>query len=404
MNVSDFIARRYLFARKSLGVINIISMVSASGIAVGCAALIIILSIYNGFDLLVRNLNNSYTADILVQPSEGKTLDTRSAGFSEVAKFPGIRAFCPVIEENVFIQYEGRHVVAAAKGVDSLYERTTGLRKYLCEGSFELKYGDIKQMVLGRTIALRLGVSTSFVSPLEVYFPDRNGKVDMLDPMSSLHMERLFPGGIISLEQGFDQKYVFLPIESMRSLLEYESEATSVELYLTDEGLNKNGFAKKALLDNVKRTLGDGYTVKDKREQNQMLYKLLKYEKTAIYLILLFVVVIISFNIFSSLSMLIIAKRGDAMTLRSMGAEKSLINNIFLKEGLLVSALGIISGIVLGLLVCWLQQKFSLVKMPGNFVIDAYPVVVQWGDVALTALGVGLIGYAVSLLAKSQRL
>ena len=142
-------------------------------------------------------------------------------------------------------------------------------------------------MVLGRTIALRLGVSTSFVSPLEVYFPDRNGKVDMLDPMSSLHMERLFPGGIISLEQGFDQKYVFLPIESMRSLLEYESEATSVELYLTDEGLNKNGFAKKALLDNVKRTLGDGYTVKDKREQNQMLYKLLKYEKTAIYLILL---------------------------------------------------------------------------------------------------------------------
>ena len=160
----------------------------------------------------------------------------------------------------------------------------------------------------------------------------------------------------------------------------------------------------KTLLEEVKRTLGDGYTVKDKREQNQMLYKLLKYEKMAIFLILLFVVVIISFNIFSSLSMLIIAKRGDAMTLRSMGAEKSLINNIFLKEGLLVSALGIISGIVLGLLVCYLQQKFSLVKMPGNFVIDAYPVVVQWSDVALTALGVGLIGYAVSLLAKSQRL
>ena len=404
MNLSDFIAGRYLFARKSLGVINVISMISASGIAVGCAALVIILSIYNGFDSIVRNLDNSYTADVLIQPAEGKTLDSSAEELSAVRTHPVVRAFCPVIEENVFIQYEDRHIVATAKGVDSLYENITGLRDYLVEGSFDLKYGDVNQMVLGRTVAMSLGVNTAFLSPLEVYFPSRSGKVDLLDPLASLHMEKLFPAGVVSLEQNFDQKYVFIPIETLRSLLEYDSEASGIEVYLKPEGLNSSGFAGQQVMRDIRSALGDGYQVRDKEQQNVMLYRLLRYEKIAIYMILLFVMVIISFNIFSSLSMLIIAKRGDIDVLRSMGADDALIRKIFVREGTMISLLGVAAGIAIGLLVCWLQMKFGFVKMPGNFVVNAYPVVIEWSDIVLTAVGVGLIGYFISLLTKAQKL
>lgn len=404
MNVSDFIARRYLFAKKSLGVINIISMISAAGIATGCAALVIILSIYNGFDSIVRGLNNSYTADILVEPAQGKTLDASDPSFFKLNDDPRVKAVCSVIEENVFIQYDDRHIVATAKGVDSLYTSVTGLCDYLTEGSFDLTFGDLNQMVLGRTIALQLGASTAFVTPLEVYFPSRSAKVDMLDPLASLHKERLFPSGIVSLEQNFDQKYVFMPLSSLRRLLEYDTQASCLEIYLNAEGLNSRGFAKKDLLEEVKAGLGPDYVVKDKQQQNQMLYKLLLYEKIAIYLILLFVMVIISFNIFSSLSMLIIEKRQDVEILRSMGADDSLVRRIFVREGWLISLFGIAAGILIGLLVCWLQQRFGFVKMPGNFVVTAYPVVVKFTDVALVAAGVGLIGYMVSLLTKAQKM
>ena len=396
MRLSRFIAWRYLFAKKSHNVINIISIISAAGIAIGCAALVIILSIYNGFDSIVRDLNDSHTADVLVTPATGKVFNP-DARFDFLKDDPRVRAACGVLEESVFVQYGDRNKVVVAKGVDSLYERVTGLREHLTEGEFSLGFGDLDQVVLGRTIALELGARPAFLQPLVAWFPSRTAQVDLLSPLSSLRQVKLHPAGIVSLEQNFDQKYMFLPLDALQELLEYDSEVSGVEIYLTEAGLDRHGLVSRELLTQLRATLGDGFTVRDRQQQNTTLYKLLKYEKIAIYLILLFVMLIISFNIYGSLSMLIIEKRDDIATFRSMGADDSLIGQIFVREGWLISLLGIAVGIVLGLLVCWAQQRFGLVKMPGNFVVDAYPVVVRVADILIVVAGVALIGWLISL-------
>ncbi|MBO6081439.1 MAG: ABC transporter permease, partial [Bacteroidales bacterium] len=217
---------------------------------------------------------------------------------------------------------------------------------------------------------------------------------------ASLRQERLHPAGIVSLEQTFDQKYMFMPLKALRDLLEYGDEVSGVEIYLKPEGLNRHGIASREVLSSIRTALGDGFIVRDKQQQNSTLYKLLKYEKVAIYLILLFVMLIVSFNIYGSLSMLIIEKRDDIATLQAMGADDELVGKIFTREGWMISLLGIAVGVVLGLLVCWLQQRFGLVKMPGNFVVDAYPVVVQATDILIIILGVALIGWLISLLTR----
>ncbi|MBR3450202.1 MAG: ABC transporter permease [Bacteroidales bacterium] len=399
MRLSRFIAWRYLFAKKSHNVINIISIISAAGIAIGCAALVIILSIYNGFDSIVRDLNDSHTADVLVTPATGKVFDP-DARFDFLKDDPRVRAACGVLEESVFVQYGDRNKVVVAKGVDSLYERVTGLREHLTEGEFSLGFGDLDQVVLGRTIALELGARPAFLQPLVAWFPSRTAQVDLLNPLSSLRQVKLHPAGIVSLEQNFDQKYMFLPLDALQELLEYDGEVSGVEIYLTEAGLDRHGLASRELLTQLRATLGDGFSVRDRQQQNTTLYKLLKYEKIAIYLILLFVMLIISFNIYGSLSMLIIEKRDDIATFRSMGADDSLIGQIFVREGWLISLLGIAVGIVLGLLVCWAQQRFGFVKMPGNFVVDAYPVVVRVADILIIVAGVALIGWLISLLTR----
>jgi len=399
MRLSRFMAWRYLFAKKSHNVINIISIISAAGIAIGSAALVIILSIYNGFDSIVRDLNDSHTADVLVSPVSGKVF-AYDAHFDFLDADPRVRARCGVLEENVFAQYGERNKVVTARGVDSLYEEVTGLRDFVVDGEFELSYGDLNQVVLGRTVALELGVRTSFLQPLTVWFPSRTQAVDLLNPLASLRQEKLHPVGIVALEQHFDQTYMFMPLSALRALLEYDDEVSGVELYLTPSGLNRKGLASKAFLTELQAALGDGFVVRDRQQQNTMLYKLLKYEKIAIYLILLFIMLIISFNIYGSLSMLIIEKRDDIATLRAMGADDTLVEQIFVREGWLISLLGIAIGVLAGLGVCWAQQYFGLVKMPGNFVVDAYPVVVQASDVLIIVAGVALIGWLISFLTR----
>ena len=401
MRLSRFIAWRYLFAKKSHNVINIISVISAAGIAVGCAALVVILSIYNGFDSIVRDLNDSHTADVMVTPAAGKVfaLDDR---FDFLREDPRIKAACGVLEESVFVQYGDRNKVVTAKGVDSLYAQVTGLRDYVVEGEFSLAFGDLNQVVLGRTVALELGARPAFLQPILAWFPSRTQQVDLLNPLGSLHQVRLHPSGIISLEQNFDQKYLIMPLDALRELLEYDKEVSGIELYLTPDALNRHGLAPRDFLSKLQDRLGDGFVVRDRQQQNTTLYKLLKYEKIAIYLILLFVMLIVSFNIYGSLSMLIIEKRDDIATLRAMGADDALVGQIFTREGWLISLLGIFVGVGVGLLICWAQQRFGLVKMPGNFVVDAYPVVVQAADVLLIIAGVALIGWLISLLTKNS--
>lgn len=400
MHISDFIARRYLFAKKSHNVINVISIISAVGIAVGCAALVIILSIYNGFDSVVRSLGDTWTADLLVTPKTGKVFGGSAAHNAALSSDGRIRTCCGILEENVYVRYGEYTAVVTARGVDSLYVAQTGLKDHITGGEFSLMKGEIPQAVVGRTIALGLRLNTAFLTPLEVYFPSRSQEVDILNPLNSLHRLNMYPSGVVSLEQGFDSKYMFVPRKVLEDLLEYDDEVSSVEIYLTPDGLDKRGMALREIQQEVEKEYGEGYLVRNRQEQNDTLYKLLVYEKTAIYLILLFIIIIISFNIFSSLSMLIIEKKGDTETLRAMGADDKTIRRIFVREGWLISLVGIAAGIFVGLAVCLLQQYFGIVKMPGNFVIEAYPVVIQWQDIVLTALGVGLIGYLVSLLTK----
>jgi ABC-type lipoprotein release transport system permease subunit len=401
MRLSRFIAWRYLFAKKSHNVINIISIISAAGIAVGCAALVVILSIYNGFDSIVRDLNDSHTADVMISPATGKvfTLDDRLAFLHDD---PRVAAACGVLEESVFVQYGERNKVVTAKGVDSLYERVTGLRDYVVEGEFSLAFGDLNQVVLGRTVALELGARPAFLQPILAWFPSRTQQVDLLNPLGSLHQVRLHPAGIVSLEQNFDQKYLIMPLDALRELLEYDDEVSAVEIYLKPDALNRHGLAPRSFLSQVQDKLGPDFRVRDRQQQNTTLYKLLKYEKIAIYLILLFVMLIVSFNIYGSLSMLIIEKRDDIATLRAMGADDALVGQIFTREGWLISLLGIFSGVAIGLIICWAQQRFGLVKMPGNFVVDAYPVVVQAADILLIIAGVALIGWLISLLTRKM--
>ena len=399
MKLSRFIARRYLFAKKSHNVINIISIISAAGIAIGCAALVIILSVYNGFDGVVRDLNDAATADVLVTPVRGKVFvpDERFDAFRED---PRVKAVCGVLEESVFVQYGDRNKVVVARGVDSLYEQVTALRDHLVEGDFSLTYGDLNQVVLGRLVAMELGVRTTFLQPLTAWFPSRTRQVDLLNPLASLRQEKLHPAGIVSLEQNFDQKYLFMPLPALRELLEYQDEVSAVEIYLTPQGLDRKGMASREVLSQLKASLGDDFLVRDRQQQNTTLYKLLIYEKVAIYLILLFVMLIISFNIYGSLSMLIIEKRDDIATLQAMGADDALVGRIFVREGWMISLLGIAVGVGIGLLVCLLQQHYGFVKMPGNFVVDAYPVVVQPLDIVLVVVGVAFIGWLISLLTR----
>ena len=399
MKLSRFIARRYLFAKKSHNVINIISIISAAGIAIGCAALVIILSVYNGFDGVVRDLNDAATADVLVTPVRGKVFvpDER---FDAFRKDPRVKAVCGVLEESVFVQYGDRNKVVVARGVDSLYEQVTALRDHLVEGDFSLTFGDLNQVVLGRLVAMELGVRTTFLQPLTAWFPSRTRQVDLLNPLASLRQEKLHPAGIVSLEQNFDQKYLFMPLPALRELLEYQDEVSAVEIYLTPQSLDRKGMASREVLSQLKASLGDTFLVRDRQQQNTTLYKLLIYEKVAIYLILLFVMLIISFNIYGSLSMLIIEKRDDIATLQAMGADDALVGRIFVREGWMISLLGIAVGVGIGLLVCLLQQHYGFVKMPGNFVVDAYPVVVQPLDIVLVVVGVAFIGWLISLLTR----
>lgn len=399
MNLSRFIARRYLFAKKSHQVINIISIISATGIAVGCAALVIILSVYNGFDEVVRTLNDSHTPDILVTPAQGKVF-VPDGRFDFLQDDPRVKAACGVLEESVFVQYGERNKVVTARGVDSLYEDITDLRQYLTEGLFEMRFGSLSQAVLGRTVALELGIRISFLQPMKVWFPSRTKQVDLLNPLASLREVKLQPVGILAVDQSFDQKYIFMPLDDLRDLLEYTDEVSGVEVFLQPDQLDRQGMAPRKMLTDFRERLGDDFVVRDRQEQNQTLYRLLKYEKAAIYLILLFVMLIISFNIYGSLSMLIIEKRDDIATLRAMGADEALVERIFVREGWMISLLGIAVGVCAGLFICWLQMRFGLVKMPGNFVVDAYPVVIRASDTALVIAGVAAIGWLISLLTR----
>ena len=395
MRLAGFIARRYLFAKKSHNVINIISAISAIGMAIGTAALIIILSVYNGFDSLIRSMMSNVEPDLLITPATSKTFVPDDSTFDWIYDQQSVKNMCCVLEEQVFISYDGQQGLAKAKGVDWIYEEESPLRDHNRDGEFKLYKGDVPLAVLGVGLAYEMGISPRFLSPIDIYFPTRTGKISLANPAASIESIRVFPSGLFSVNNDVDAELIILPIQKMRELLEYDDEVSAVELRLV-EGSTKEEL--KRLQKEISQRLGPDYKVKDRFQQNESLYKMMRYEKAAIFMILIFVIIIIAFNIFGSLSMLIIEKREDMQTLRSLGAQDSLIRRIFVLEGWMISLVGLAGGLILGVGFAALQQTFGIIKMPGHFVVQAYPIILSWSDILLTAIGVAVIGYLIALI------
>jgi ABC-type lipoprotein release transport system permease subunit len=245
-----------------------------------------------------------------------------------------------------------------------------------------------------------MGINPRFLRGIEIYFPSRTRKISMSNPMASVEFIKVWPSGTFSVNSEVDGKLMILPIEQMRELLEYEEEVSAVELRLMEGRSEKDA---KRLKKEIQDRLGDRYKVKDRFEQNESLYKMMKYEKTAIYMILIFIIIIIAFNIFGSLTMLIIEKKDDIATLKSLGAQESLIRRIFVLEGWMISLAGLAAGLVIGIGFALLQQHFGFIKMPGQFTVQAYPVILSWIDILLTSAGVAIIGYLIALIPVSLR-
>lgn len=395
MNLPFFIAGRYLFAKKSHNVINIISAISSAGMAVGTAALIIILSVYNGFDSIVRSMLGSVEPDLMVTPAEGKVFVPEGDAYSWLYDQPEVSTICTVLQENVFISYDGQQRVATAKGVDAIYEEESPLRDHLRDGDFILHRGDVPLACVGAGLAYGMGINPRFVSPLEIYFPSRKENISLSNPAASLRSEDVYPSGIFSVNTDVDNSLFIVPINVMRNLLEYTDEVSAVEIRMVS-GTSASGTAR--IGKELSSRLGPGFDVKDRFRQNESLYRMMKYEKVSIYLILIFVIIIIAFNIFGSLSMLIIEKDGDIGTFYSMGATESLVKRIFILEGWMISMLGMLSGLVLGVAFVLLQQATGFIRMPGNFIVQAYPVILSWQDILLTAAGVAIVGYVIAVL------
>lgn len=392
MSLPLLFARRYLFSRSSHSVINIISGICVAGMAIGTAALIIILSVFNGFNRLVSDSLSEVAPDILVSPSKGKVFVPKGEAFEWAYENDDVLNMSEVLEEQVFISYDGKQALAKAKGVDNVYEEESPLRNHIKDGEFILRFGDLKKAVVGMGLAYNLGISPRFLSPIEIYYPVREGKVSLSNPMNSLSEVDVRPSGLFSINANLDNELIIVPIETMRELLHYENEVSAVEIRTVD------GASVQKVADGLKERLGPDFKVLNRYEQNENLFKMMRYEKLAIYMILIFIIIIIAFNIFASLTMLVIEKKDDISTLKSLGATDSLVRRIFVMEGWMISLLGLAIGLLIGVAFALLQQKFGFIKMPGNYVVTSYPIVLKLTDILWTVAGVAGVGYLIALL------
>ena len=395
MDLSLFIARRYLLAKKSQNVINIISAISVVGVATGTMALIVILSVFNGFDSLIKSLFSVFDPELEISLVEGKTFQAEGdSRFETVRGHPGIVHYTEVLEENTLLMYGDRQHIATMKGVSENYAEQSGLGDMLVEGDFRLR-GDYDNefAVIGRGMANMLGIGLNFITPIEVYVPRRTAGITII-PEQAFNRRIIFPTGVFSVEQEFDMSYFIVPISFARDLLDHDYEVTSIELGI------REGFRESVVKEEIQEILGDEFRVLDRYQQHEWLYRVMETEKWAIFLILSFILLVASFNIIGSLTMLIIEKKKDIAVLKSMGAGQGLVRKIFLFEGWMISAVGAFAGLLLGFLISYAQMRFGIIKLygAGTFIIDAYPVELQPMDFIYVLLTVLAIGFFAALL------
>lgn len=387
-----YIASRYLVSKKSRNAINIISIISIAGVAVGTAALVIVLSVFNGFEDLLMKLNNSFDPDIKVQPVSGKTFVPDAAFESALGDCDYISSYSYVLEENALLQYNDKQLIATIKGVDDRYLETTGIDTMIVRGEPLLGNAGVHCAIMGAGVAYSMGVDCNYVNPLTVNIPSRTKEMkgNFSDAASDLlNSVTLYVSGVFAIQQEYDSRYVIMPIGDVRRLLEFDTGVGAVEIKLKSE--NKSDEAVKFLSER----LGDRFQVLDRSKQHEYAYKIMQSEKWAIFMILIFILLIASFNIIASITMLIIDKRHDISILRSMGADDSAIRRIFFAEGLGISILGAVVGLFVGGIICWLQMTYGFVKLgggSGSFIIDAYPVAIHLVDILWSFAAVMLIG------------
>lgn len=398
------IAWRYLFAKKSHNVINIISTISAIGIALGCMVLVVILSVYNGFDNLIKSLYNSYSPNYIIEAAKGKSFTADEALIGKIREQESTLAIAPLVQDNIFCTYNGSQSVATLCGVDSLFLQRSRLADYIVDGSFSTGLGEINGAIVSSKLAITLGIRCRFTTPLMLYYPkmrrDATAASNMQDLLSIL---KAHPSGTIQLEKSFDNGLVYIGIGRARQLLQFKENEVSA-LYLYGPAGREEEAPSNSLTKRLREALGKEFVVKDRYMQNSTMYKMMRSEKIAVYLILLFVIIIVSFNIFGSISLLIIDKRGDIEILRSMGAREPLIKRVFMLQGFLISALGTLIGTALGVGLSLLQYHFQIIKLPGNFIIDHYPVEIVPQDLLYIVAGVLAAGYLISRLPLRKEL
>ena len=382
-NLESHIAWRYLFSRKGHNAINIISGISAGAVAVVTAAMICVLSVMNGFGALVEQMFSEFDPVLLVVPAEGQTLRTDAEPIASLYAREDIDAISMQLEQTALIRYKDHQLPARILGVDSLFTRTAHMDSIITDGFYSVWDGAFDRAVLGRGLAAQIGINAHFTGALHLYAPQRTGQINMLRPDKALRHEHAFIAGTFAVNQiEYDDQLMLVSLPLAQRLFEYDS--------LTATAIRSQTKATSQITNyksQISKILGPGYKILDRYEQQSDFFQVLHIEKLLTIFLLVFILLIASFNIIGSLSMLIIDKRDDIRILSDMGASEAMIRRIFLLEGWLISSLGTLSGLVIGVLLCLGQQHFGWLKL-GNgsdYVISAYPVLVQATDVLLVA-------------------
>lgn len=394
MNFPLFIARRYLFSKKSTHAINIISGISVVGVAVATMALVVTLSVFNGFHDLVASLLTAFDPQLKVVPVEGKTAPADDPVLAEIRRLPQVDVATECVEDQALAFYNGRQAMVKVKGVDDNFNELTHITDILYgDGSFSLHAANLQYGVAGIRLADNLGMSAAWPGFMKIYAPKREGQLDMMNPTEGFVEDSLIsPGVVFSVRQArYDRDYVVTSIAFARNLFGQQGMISQLELRL------KPGSDLDAVKAEMQRIVGKKYRVLDRMEQQADTFRIMKIEKFIAYIFLTFILVVACFNIIGSLSMLIIDKKKDVVTLRNMGADGKQITRIFLFEGRMISAIGAVIGILIGLLLCWIQQTYGIVALgqsSGSFVVDAYPVSVHPEDIVIVFFTVLAVGFA----------
>lgn len=395
MNFPFFIARRYVFSKKSTNAINVISAISVVGVAVGTMALVIVLSVFNGFHDLVASFFTNFDPQIELVPTQGKTAPADDPLLDQIRKMPEVGVHTDVLEDQGLAVYGDRQQMVTVMGVDDNFTQLTNIGDILYgDGEFSLQAANLFYAIPGIRLAQDMGLGARFEGYLKLYAPVRRGQItDLEDPSDGFVVDSLIsPGVVFAVNQAkYDRDRVICSIGFARRLFDQDGMLSSLQIRL------KPGSDLAAVKKQMREIVGSKYRVLDRFEQQSDTFNIMQIEKVLAYVFLTFILMVACFNIISSLSMLIIDKKADAATLRNLGATDKQIRSIFLFEGRIISAIGAVVGILLGLLLCWLQQEFGLVHMgdsAGSFVVNAYPVSVHYDDVAIVFVTVLLIGWA----------